>query len=89
VRRVRVTIHGHVQGVFFRASCAQEARRLGVSGWVRNRRDGAVEASFEGPEAAVDAAVAWCRTGPPLAAVDRVDVSGEPPTGEVGFRIAG
>jgi acylphosphatase len=89
VRRVRVTISGHVQGVFFRASCSEEARRLGVAGWVRNREDGAVEATFEGPAAAVDAVVAWCRTGPPLAAVDRVDVSAEPPIGEVGFRIVG
>jgi len=86
---VRVEIHGRVQGVFFRASCADEARLRGVSGWVRNRDDGAVEATFEGSDAAVDAVLTWCRTGPPLAAVDRVDVSEEPPTGEEGFRTVG
>ncbi|MCW2831798.1 MAG: acylphosphatase [Aeromicrobium sp.] len=84
VRR-RVIVSGHVQGVFFRASCQQEASRLGVTGSVANRRDGSVEAVFEGPEDAVEAIVAWCRVGPPRAAVHRVEVADEAPTGETGF----
>ena len=54
MRRAHVFVAGRVQGVFFRASCAQEARSLGVAGWVRNAPDGRVEAVFEGPDAAVE-----------------------------------
>jgi len=86
--RVRVIVDGHVQGVFFRASCAKRARRLGLSGWVRNRADGAVEAEFEGPGDAVEAIVAWCRRGPPSAQVDHVTVEAVPPTGEAGFVVS-
>lgn len=58
-----------------------------VTGWIRNRNDGAVEAVFEGDEHAVGALVAWCRTGPPRARVDRVDVLDEQPEGLTGFRV--
>jgi acylphosphatase len=85
--RVHVIVEGHVQGVFFRASCAKRARRLGLSGWVRNRADGAVEAEFEGPSDTVDAIVAWCRRGPPSAQVDGVTVETVPRTGESGFVV--
>jgi acylphosphatase len=85
--RVRVFVTGRVQGVFFRGTCAAEARRLGVVGWVRNVPEARVEAVFEGPEAAVEAMVAWCRHGPNLARVDGVDVSTEEPVGERGFRV--
>jgi hypothetical protein len=57
--RVRVLVSGRVQGVFFRASCAEEARRLGVGGWVRNRPDGRVEAVFEGDQSQVSEMVEW------------------------------
>jgi acylphosphatase len=87
VRCVRVRISGRVQGVFFRASCARRADELGLSGWVRNRPDGDLEAVFEGPEQAVEDILAWCREGPPDARVDRVDVRAEPPLVETGFRI--
>lgn len=84
MRRVRVRVHGLVQGVFFRESCRREAARLGVSGWVRNEPDGSVAAEFEGD--AVDDLVAWCRSGPRGADVDRVEVTEVEPTGEAGFR---
>jgi acylphosphatase len=86
VRR-RVVVAGRVQGVWFRESCRREAESVGVAGWVRNRAGGAVEAVFEGESAAVLAMVAWCRTGPPLAEVDDVDVIDEPPEGAAGFRV--
>jgi acylphosphatase len=89
MRRAHVFIAGRVQGVFFRASCAEQARALGVAGWVRNASDGRVEAIFEGPEAGVEAMVRWCGDGPPHAHVDSVDVSEEPPEHEAGFRVSG
>jgi len=86
VRR-RVVVHGRVQGVYFRASCAAEARLAGLAGWVRNRPDGTVEAVFEGEEGAVARLVAWCRSGPPRAEVLDVEVHDEPPAGERGFHV--
>ena len=88
MKRVRATIAGRVQGVFFRASCAEEARRRDLSGWVRNLPDGRVEAVFEGPDTDVDALVAWCRIGPPHASVETVETVEEPLLGEDGFRVA-
>jgi acylphosphatase len=89
VKRARVIVSGRVQGVFFRASCAKEARRRGLSGWVRNLPDRRVEAAFEGPGAEVDAMVAWCSEGPSRASVDAIEVVAEPLTGENGFRVTG
>ncbi|HXQ44171.1 MAG TPA: acylphosphatase [Acidimicrobiales bacterium] len=86
VRR-RVVVHGHVQAVGFRASCLRRAAQAGLGGWVRNTERGDVEAVFEGPPSAVDALVAWCREGPPWAAVDDVEVSDEPTRGETAFSI--
>jgi acylphosphatase len=83
----RVVVAGRVQGVFFRDSTRAEAERAGVAGWVRNRDDGTVEALFEGPAAAVEALVAWCRTGPPRAAVEDVRVEDADPAGHEGFAI--
>ena len=83
----RVVVYGHVQGVFFRDTCRREAARRGVAGWVRNRDDGTVEALFEGPPEAVEAMVAWTRTGPTDAVVDRVETSDEGPTGQTGFSV--
>ena len=71
--RVRTRIHGRVQGVWFRAATQEQARRHGVSGWVRNRPDGAVEALFEGTPEAVALLVAFVRRGPPAAQVARVE----------------
>ena len=68
-------MHGKVQGVFFRKWTVQEARALGVSGWVRNRRSGEVEIVAQGSAEAVDALIERCRAGPPAAAVARVEVA--------------
>lgn len=84
-RRVRVRVHGRVQGVWFRGSTRDAAIAHGVAGWVRNRRDGSVEAVFEGPDDAVDALLAFVRHGPPGARVERLEVTEESPTGERGF----
>lgn len=78
---------GRVQGVFFRETCRREAAARGVRGWVRNRGDGTVEATFEGDPAAVAAMVAWCHSGPPLAHVESVEVRDEPAQGEIAFRV--
>lgn len=86
--RARVFVSGRVQGVCYRADCEDEAGARGVAGWVRNLRDGRVEAVFEGPRADVEAMIAWCRRGPPAARVADVAVAWEEPKGERGFGIA-
>lgn len=84
----RVLIAGHVQGVFFRDSTRRLAAELGVTGWVRNLRDGRVEVLAEGEEGAVRRLVDWCRHGPPEADVRDVAVEWREPTGEFdGFTI--
>ena len=85
--RRNVVVRGMVQGVFFRASCQREAAARGVAGWVSNRPDGAVEAVFEGDDAAVEALVEWCRQGPPHAVVAGVDVTDEEPEGLSRFSV--
>jgi len=87
VKRVRVVVSGRVQGVFFRVECERRARELGVAGFVRNLADGRVEATFEGPDDAVEVALAWCREGPPWAKVESVEATEEPPVGEREFRV--
>ena len=71
-------ISGHVQGVGFRYSMSEEAERLGVTGWVRNRRDGTVEAVIDGAPDAVAAVLAWARRGPRGASVTEVEVAETP-----------
>jgi acylphosphatase len=87
MRRAHVFVSGRVQGVFYRTSCADLARELGLAGWVRNAEDGRVEAVFEGSSGAVERMLAWCRTGSPMAAVQDVSVVEEEPTGSSDFRI--
>jgi acylphosphatase len=82
--RAEVRVTGTVQGVFFRQSAAQEASRLGIAGSVRNATDGSVELVAEGPRAAVEALVTWCRRGPPAASVDAVEVTWGAPRGAAG-----
>jgi acylphosphatase len=83
----RLVAIGRVQGVFFRDSTRREARRLGVSGWVRNCPDGTVEAHAEGSPEAVAALVRWAREGPRHADVDELRVSEAEPAGCTRFDI--
>ena len=69
---LQVSIRGRVQGVGFREAMVSAARAAGLSGWVRNRRDGSVEALLQGPVPAVEATLAWARRGPPVARVDGI-----------------
>jgi len=87
VRR-RVSVHGRVQGVFFRDTTRRMARSRGLGGWVRNTSEGTVEAVFEGPDDAVESMVRWCGEGPRGAAVERVVVTEEEPEGLTDFRIS-
>ncbi len=80
---MRVVVYGHVQGVFFRETTRRKAAALGVTGWVRNRPEGSVEAVFEGEPRLVDEMVGWCRRGPIGAEVDDVDAVEEPPQSEL------
>jgi acylphosphatase len=85
--RKRVVVSGRVQGVFFRDTVRNAAEREGVAGWVRNKRDGTLEAVLEGPAPAIERVVELCRTGPPGAEVRRVEVFEEPDEGLRSFRI--
>ena len=79
MRTQQIRVRGRVQGVGFRDALRSEALRLGVSGWVRNRADGSVEALLQGDDAAVDRLIAWAGRGPPLAQVQAVDLSAAEP----------
>jgi acylphosphatase len=84
LKTVTVRIEGRVQGVYYRVWTEQTARRLNLDGWVRNRRDGSVEAVFSGPEIQVDEMLKRCAKGPPDAKVTGVTVTdegGAPPSG--------
>lgn len=86
-RAVDVTVTGRVQGVSFRYYTVEQARRLGVTGWVRNEPDESVALHAEGPAEAVDALLEWCRTGPTLARVRNVAVRDGALTGATSFEV--
>ncbi len=89
-KRVQAVITGRVQGVGYRASCARQAAGLGLTGWVRNRWDGAVEALFEGEAAAVAQMIDWCWQGQMMADVTNVEIASLPDApAERGFRVRG
>lgn len=86
--RIRLTVEGRVQGVWFRESARKEAARLGVTGWVRNKPDGTVEVVVEGPEDRVRRLAAWCHHGPTSARVTKVHENPESYQGEfTGFDV--
>ena len=80
--RARVIVTGKVQGVFFRALASEQAKTAGLTGWVRNKADGSVELTLEGPKEDVQHVIDWCNTGPPAARVAGVEVFWDRPTGE-------
>jgi acylphosphatase len=80
--RAHIVVKGRVQGVFYRASTKDEAERLGINGWVKNRNDGSVEILAEGDELVVRELIEWCKKGPPHAKVKEVKVDWEEYKGE-------
>jgi acylphosphatase len=86
-RTLRVRIEGRVQGVGFRYWTEATATRLGLSGWVRNRRDGSVEAVFSGPADGVAEMLELCRQGPPSARIDRIDTTEADDPPPAGFDV--
>ncbi len=87
IRCAHVLISGRVQGVGFRAATESMALNAGVRGWVRNLRDGRVEALFEGSSAAVESMVRWCHHGNPVSHVEKVEISHPDPSGLSSFEI--
>ncbi len=73
LKQLNLVIRGRVQGVYFRASAQREAKRLGLTGWVKNRSDGSVEILAEGEETSIRELYGWAQKGPSAARVDRVD----------------
>jgi acylphosphatase len=84
-KAVRVTIRGRVQGVWYRGWTVDEATRRGLRGWVRNRRDGTVEALFIGPAEKVETMIEACSSGPPAARVDLIERAAAADDGATGF----
>lgn len=88
MKTLHITVIGHVQGVWFRATAKEVADRLGLSGWARNALDGSVEIVAHGEEDALEKFIEWCREGPPMAKIERVVVKDEGKVPEEeGFRI--
>jgi acylphosphatase len=87
LRTVHLRIEGRVQGVGYRAFVEMRAAARGLNGWVRNRRDGSVEAVVQGPPATVDDMLDACRKGPPGSRVDRVEIIGEGVGAFDGFEV--
>ncbi len=85
--QVHVLVSGEVQGVGYRFSTQRQATAWGLRGWVRNLPDGNVEAVFQGPEASVDAMVAWCKQGPLRASVVEVVAARQPVEAFEGFDV--
>lgn len=84
MKALHLMIHGRVQGVWFRATTQDMAKKLKVKGWVRNTDEGSVEAHIQGEDSAVEKMLSWCRQGPPGARVDTVDIEEVSPDEEFG-----
>lgn len=88
LKQLHLVVRGRVQGVYFRASTQREARRLGLTGWVKNRSDGSVEILAEGEETSIRELYSWAQKGPTAARVDRVDTRWRSFTGDFAdFRV--
>jgi acylphosphatase len=87
VKAIQARVTGRVQGVSFRWYAQEQARSLGVSGWVRNEPDGSVLLHAEGDDQAVDSLVEWCRQGPSMAKVSNVAVREDTASGATSFEI--
>lgn len=87
MKRAHLFITGRVQGVFYRAFTKEVADSLGLKGWVRNLRDGRVEAVFEGDEDRISIAIERCKEGPPYAKVDNIEIIWEEPENLLDFEI--
>jgi len=86
--RAMVIFRGRVQGVYFRANCAEKAEALGLRGFVQNRGDGSVEAVFQGDRPGIEACIEWNKTSQPRARVETVEVSWHEPQPDLrSFRI--
>lgn len=79
MQQIHLKITGYVQGVFFRAETQNEARTLGLTGWVRNNSDGGVEILAQGPLEKLQELIDWCQNGPDRASVENVGISWEKP----------
>ncbi len=82
MKRVKLKIHGKIQGVFFRYTAKQIADKLKVKGWIKNNFDGTIDAVIEGKDEAVDEMVKWCKAGPTNSIVEKVDIREEYYKGE-------
>ncbi|MCX4187439.1 acylphosphatase [Methylophaga sp. OBS4] len=82
IKRYHLLVNGRVQGVSYRMAAWEQAQRLDVTGWVRNRADGRVEMLIEGETASLNALIAWAKQGPRFANVAKVDITEKPATGE-------
>ena len=88
LKQLQLLVRGRVQGVYFRASTQREARRLGITGWVKNRADGTIEIVAEGEEVSIRELYGWAQKGPTAARVERVDTRWRSFTGDFpDFRI--
>jgi acylphosphatase len=87
MKRTRITITGHVQGVWFRKSAKEEAEKLGLVGWVKNLSNGGVLAEAEGKSADVERFITWCYKGPENAVVTGVETENVPLEADFSFVI--
>ncbi len=87
IKHLNIKVTGRVQGVFYRASAREKAMAIGLKGFVRNEPDGSVYAEAEGNEEQLNEWIAWCRQGPPRAAVSNLIITESDPVGFVKFEI--
>lgn len=87
MKRIRITVSGKVQGVFYRKSAHAKATALGLAGWVKNMENGSVLAEAQGEPYGLEQFIHWCQQGPERAVVTRVDIETAPVRKEKGFRI--